>query len=127
VDADLALVVAVGVGGVLELQQLLFGQVAGKVEEPFGVVAVVDAEDPTRWAMMSSQDVRADAASLPSFRPWWRASSPFAGETRPAGKAGSRPAVRHAARTRRPRAGRLPGHLVHLELGDVVEAIQVRQ
>src|SRR5829696_1697646 len=43
-DTDLALVVPVGVGGVLELQQLLLGQVTGKVEESLGVVAVVDTE-----------------------------------------------------------------------------------
>jgi hypothetical protein len=44
VDADLALVVAVGVGGVLELEQLLLGQVAGQIEQPFDIVAVVHAE-----------------------------------------------------------------------------------
>jgi hypothetical protein len=43
-DADRALVVPPGVGRILQLQQLLPGQVAGQVEDPLGVLAVVQAE-----------------------------------------------------------------------------------
>jgi hypothetical protein len=52
---------------------------------------------------MSSQDVRADAALVPSFRPLSRVSSPFLGETRP-GRTGNHPA---GVRTAHPGAGLL--------------------
>jgi hypothetical protein len=70
-DTDLALVVTPGIGGVLQLQQLLAGQITGQVEHPLGVIAVVQAEHH-QVGHEGLQDVNAAASA--GHHPFWGVS-----------------------------------------------------